>query len=69
MMMKPARPGGRATPGKSSITRSGSPRVPAVRTSSSGASVRFTTSRGGASMLAVAPNSYSVPLFRAGARR
>jgi len=69
MMMKPASPGGRATPGKSSITRSGSPRVPAARISSSGASARLVTSRGGAAMLAVAPNSYSVSFFFAASRR
>ena len=42
-----ARPGGRATPGSSSMTRSGSPRVPAARSSSSGRAFRLTTSRGG----------------------
>jgi hypothetical protein len=42
--------------------------VPAVRISSSGASVRLVTSRGGAAMLAVAPNSYSVSFFFGGRR-
>ena len=56
MMMNSAW-GERPTPGMYSMAFNGSPRVPATRSSSSPLRLRLVTSRGGASMVAVAPNS------------
>ena len=62
MMMNSAC-GERPTPGMYSMALSGSPRVPAMRTSSSPLRLRLVTSRGGASMVAVAPNSSAAGSF------
>ncbi len=56
-MMTNSACGERPTPGMYSMAFNGSPRVPATRSSSSPLRLRLVTSRGGASMVAVAPNS------------
>ncbi len=55
--------GERPTPGMYSMAFKGSPRVPATRISSSALRLRLVASRGGASMVAVAPNSSATGSF------
>ena len=66
-MMTKSACGERPTPGMYSIAFSGSPRVPATRSNSSPLRLRLVTSRGGASMVAVAPNSSAAASLEAAA--